>query len=200
MVEETMERLKECAQGERMTALMSLALDGLLDSSDRQRLQQHLKTCATCRTEWEAMAEVAALFESSPAVGPPLGFAVRVERRLEDQAKTKRRAFGGLAVATGSLSLIGATVAVVLILVLGIAAWRWFDTSPSIQEGTQTLTQVASGVGLMGKGASLFLGDLLLRYGAPLVLVLGIGLAVLLGVWAWLLVKRPGGRRHNGFA
>lgn len=195
-----MERLKECAQGERMTALMSLALDGMLDSSDRQRLEQHMKTCVACRTEWQAMAKVAALFEDSPAVGPPLGFAVRVERRLEDQAKKKRRTFGGLAVATGSLSLIGATVAAVLILVLGIAAWRWFDTSPSIQEGTQTLTQVASGVGLMGKGASLFLGDLLLRYGAPLVLVLGVGLLVLLGVWAWLLVKRPGGTRHNGFA
>jgi predicted anti-sigma-YlaC factor YlaD len=195
-----MERLKECAQGERMTALMSLALDGMLDSGDRQRLEQHMKTCATCRTEWQAMAQVAALFEDSPAVGPPLGFAVRVERRLEDRAKKKRRTFGGLAVATGSLSLVGATVAAVLILVLGIAAWRWFDTSPSMQEGTQTLTQVASGVGLMGKGASLFLGDLLLRYGAPLVLVLGVGLLVLLGVWAWLLVKRPGGTRHNGFA
>lgn len=195
-----MERLKECAQGERMTALMSLALDGMLDSSDRQRLEQHMKTCVACRTEWQAMAKVAVLFEDSTAVGPPLGFAVRVERRLEDQAKKKRRTFGGLAVATGSLSLIGATVAAVLILVLGIAAWRWFDTSPSIQEGTQTLTQVASGVGLMGKGASLFLGDLLLRYGAPLVLVLGVGLLVLLGVWAWLLVKRPGGTRHNGFA
>jgi predicted anti-sigma-YlaC factor YlaD len=195
-----MERLKECAQGEKMTALMSLALDGMLDGGDRQRLEQHMKTCATCRTEWQAMAEVAALFESSPAVGPPLGFAVRVERRLDEQAKKKRRAFGGLAVATGSLSLVGATVAVVLIFVLGIAAWRWFDTTPAIQQGTQTLTQVASGVGLMGKGASLFLGDLLLRYGAPLVLVLGIGLAVLLGIWAWLLVKRPGGRRRNGFA
>lgn len=195
-----MERLKECAQGERMTALMSLALDGMLDSNDRQRLEQHMKTCVACRTEWQAMAQVAALFENSPAVGPPLGFAVRVERRLEDQAKKKRRTFGGLAVATGSLSLVGATVAVVLILVLGFAAWRWFDTSPSLQQGTQTLTQVASGVGLMGKGASLFLGDLLLRYGAPLVLVLGVGLLVLLGVWAWLLVKRPGGTRHNGFA
>jgi predicted anti-sigma-YlaC factor YlaD len=195
-----MERLKECAQGERMTALMSLALDGMLDSSDRQRLEQHMKTCVACRTEWQAMAEVAALFETSPAVGPPLGFAVRVERRLEDRAKKKRRTFGGLAVATGSLSLVGATVAAVLIVVLGIAAWRWFDTSPSLQQGTQTLTQVASGVGLMGKGASLFLGDLLLRYGAPLVLVLGVGLVVLLGIWAWLLVKRPGGTRHNGFA
>ena len=195
-----MERLVECAHSERMTGLMSLALDGLLDSANRQRLEQHMSTCATCRVEWQAMAQVAALFESSPAVGPPLGFAVRVERRLAEKSKKKRQAFGGMAVLTSSLSMIGATVAVVLVIVLGVVAVRWFDSSPTIQQGTQTLTQVASGVGLVGKGASLFLGDLLLRYGAPLVLLLSIGLVVLFGVWAWLLVKRPGSTRHNGVA
>jgi predicted anti-sigma-YlaC factor YlaD len=195
-----MERLAECAHSERMTALMSLALDGLLDGEDRQRLEQHMSTCATCQDEWQGMVQVSALFESSPAVGPPLGFAVRVERRLADKTKRKRQAVGGMAVLTSSLSLAGVTVAAVLTIVLGVVAWRWFDSSPTVQQGTHTLTQVASGVGLMGKGASFFLGDLLLRYGAPLVLLLGIGLVVLLAVWAWLLVKRPGGTRHNGFA
>jgi predicted anti-sigma-YlaC factor YlaD len=195
-----MERLVECAHSERMTGLMSLALDGLLDSGDRQRLEQHMSTCATCHAEWQAMTQVAALFESSPAVGPPLGFAVRVERRLADKTKKKRQAFGGMAVLTSSLSMVGVTVAAVLVIVLGVVAWRWFDSSPTIQQGTHTLTQVASGVGLVGKGASLFLGDLLLRYGAPLVLLLGVGLVVLFAVWAWLLVKRPGSTRHNGMA
>ena len=195
-----MERLVECAHSEGMTGLMSLALDGLLDGGDRKRLDQHMSTCATCRAEWQAMTQVAALFESSPAVGPPLGFAVRVERRLADKTKKKRQAFGGMAVLTSSLSMIGVTVAAVLVIVLGVIGWRWFDSSPTIQQGTHTLTQVASGVGLVGKGASLFLGDLLLRYGAPLVLLLGVGLVVLFAVWAWLLVKRPGSTRHNGIA
>ena len=57
-----MERLVECAHSERMTGLMSLALDGMLDSGDRQRLEQHMSTCATCRAEWQAMTQVAALF------------------------------------------------------------------------------------------------------------------------------------------
>ena len=195
-----MERLVECAHSEGMTGLMSLALDGLLDGGDRKRLDQHMSTCATCRAEWQAMTQVAALFESSPAVGPPLGFAVRVERRLADKTKKKRQAFGGMAVLTSSLSMIGVTVAAVLVIVLGVIGWRWFDSSPTIQQGTHTLTQVASGVGLVGKGASLFLGDLLLRYGAPLVLLLGVGLVVLFAAWAWLLVKRPGSTRHNGMA
>jgi len=195
-----MEHLKECAHGETMTALMSLALDGLLDGDDRQRLEQHLQGCAACCAEWQAMAQVAALFESSPAAGPPLGFAVRVERRLAEQTRKKRRAFGGAAVLTSSISLAGVTAAAVLLIVLGVVAWRWFDSSPTVQQSAQALTQVASGMGLVGKGASLFLGDLLLRYGAPLALVLGIGLGVLLAVWAWLLIRRPGGSHHNGFA
>jgi hypothetical protein len=53
---------------------------------------------------------------------------------------------------------------------------------------------------LVGKGASFFLGDLLLRVGAPAVILLGFGLMVLLAVWVWLFLKRPGSKQHNGFA
>jgi len=194
-----MDRFLECEQGEQMTALMSLAIDGLLDHGDRQKLEQHVATCLACGQEWEAMQQVSALFEASPMVGPPLGFAVRVERRLADKKKQRREFFGGLAVLTGSLSLVGVTVAAVLVLVLGAVAWRWFDASPSVQQGTQTVSHVASGMGLVGKGASLFLGDLLLRYGAPLVIVLALGLVILVAAWVWLFVKRPGSTRHNGY-
>lgn len=195
-----MDRLVECEHGEQMTALMSLMLDGLLEDPDRHRLDKHLASCAACRSEWEAMQQVSALFEHSAMVGPPLGFAIRVERKLEAQAKKRRQLFGGLALVTSSLSLAGVTAVVVLALVLGIMAWNRFDSSPAVQQGTHTVSQVASGMGLVGKGASLFLGDLLLRYGAPLVLVLGIGLVVLVAVGAWLVIKRPGSRHPNGYA
>ncbi len=194
-----MERGMECEHGEQFTALMSLALDGWLDGDDRQRLDQHLATCPTCRAEWQAMQQVSALFEASPMVGPPLGFAVRLERRLAEKKKQRRQLFGGLALLTGSLSLAAVTVAVVVLIVLGVTAWRSFDSSPAMQQGTEVASQVASGVGLVGKGASFFLGDLLLRYGAPLVLLLLAGLVLLVALWAWLLVKRPGSTRHNGY-
>lgn len=182
-----------------MTELMSLALDRLLGTGDRERLKKHLDTCAACRTEWEAMRQVSALFEQSPMVGPPLGFAIRVERRLGEKSKNQRQFFGGLALFTSSLSLAGVTIAVVVLIVAGIVAWQWFDSAPTIQQRTNAVSLVASSVGLMGKGASLFLGDLLMRYGPPLVVLLGIGLAVLIGVWIWLFVKRPGGSHRNGF-
>ena len=195
-----MERLVECEHGERMTALMSLVLDGLLEDGDRRRLKQHLTGCQACRSEWESMRQVTALFKEAPMVGPPLGFAIRVERRLEEKAKKQRQLFGGLALLTSSLSLAGVTVAVVLMLVFGIVTWNRYNASPAVEQGTVAVSHVASGMSLVGKGASFFLGDLLLRVGAPLVILLGIGLMVLLAVWVWLFLKRPGGKQHNGFA
>ena len=146
------------------------------------------------------MQQVSVLLEGEPMVGPPLGFAVRVERRLEEKTKKRRQAFGGLAVLTSSLPLAGLTVAVVMAVVLALVAWSWLGSMPSVQQGTTAIFQVASGVALMGKGASFFLKDLLLRYGAPLVLVLALGLTVLAGMWTWVFVKRPGSSQRNGYA
>lgn len=198
---------------EQVTALMSMALDGLLDAHEQRDLQQHLAGCAACMAEYEAMQQVSAWLGEAPMVGPPLGFATRVERRLDERARKQRRLFGGLAVVTSSLSLAGITVAAVALIVLGLLAWQGFGASPplrgtsadllgawpSMQQGTSVLAQVASGMGLVGKGATLFLWDLLQRYGPPLVLLLTVGLAFLVGIWVWLFVKRPGESHRNGY-
>jgi len=194
-----MDVVEQCEREQQVTEMMSLALDGLLDEAGRQRLQQHLDTCPTCRAEWQSMQAVSTLFERSALVGPPLGFAVRVERRLESKQKKRRRTFGGVAVLTSSLSLAGVTVAAVCLIVLGIVAWHWLGDLQSVQVGMEAASQVASGMGLVGKGASLFLGDLLLRYGAPLLFALGAGVAVLVGLWTWFFVRRPKSP-HNGYA
>jgi hypothetical protein len=197
---EEMGEFVECKHSEQMTLLMSLALDGLLNADGQHRLQRHLAACPSCLSEWEAMQQVSAVFEQAPLVGPPLGFAVRVERRLKSEVTKQHRLFGGMAVLTSSLSLAGITVAAVVLLVLGLVAWNWLGSVPDVQQGATAVSQVAAGMGLVGKGASLFLGDLLLRYGLPLVLLLAVGLAVLSGMWVWLLVKRPGSQQRNGFA
>jgi anti-sigma factor RsiW len=188
-----------CEHNQQVSALMSLALDGLLDAGDQRRLRQHLAGCPACRAEWRAMQHVSALFEESPMVGPPLGFAIRVERRLGEKTKVQRRVFGGMAVFTSSLSLAGITVAALVAIVLGVVAWHWFGSLSAVQQGSGAVSQVASGVGLMGKGASLFLKDLLLRYGLPLVFLIGSGLALLFGVWVWLFSKRPRNFHRNGY-
>jgi anti-sigma factor RsiW len=193
-----MEEAMECKQGEQMTELMSMALDKLLGSDDRQRLERHLSTCPHCQAAWESMQQVSLLFEQSPMIGPPLGFAVRVERQLNEKSKKRRRVFGGVAVLTSSLSLAGVTVAVVALIAFGVIAWLGVGPM-EMQQGTMAISQVASGMGLLGKGTSLFLMDILLRYGPPLVVLVLIGLVVLTGVWAWLFIKRPGSIHRNGY-
>jgi predicted anti-sigma-YlaC factor YlaD len=189
----------KCEQNERISEFMSTALDGLLDADAERTLQQHLATCSTCQAEWQAMQRISALFRQSPPVGPPLGFAVRLDRRLAEKEKKRRQTFGGLALLTGSLSLAGVTVAAVLMIAAGLLAWHSFGSAPAVQEGAGAVSQVASGMGLVGKGATLFLKDLLLRYGPPLLVLVGIGLAVLTAIWAWLYSKRPRRPHHNGY-
>ncbi len=189
-----MDELTKCEQHKRIGRWMSLALDGLLIPEDQKKLERHLAGCASCRVEWEAMQHVAALFEDSETVGPPLGFAIHVERRLAERERKRRRTFGGLAVLTGSLSLAGVTVAMLALVIAGVLAWNSSGSTGS------AVSNLASGIGLMGEGAVLFLKDLLLRYGAPLLLLVGIGLGGLAGLWTWLFVRRPGKSHNNGYA
>jgi anti-sigma factor RsiW len=194
-----MEEMMERRHDEEMSLLMSLALDDMLEDEDRQQLEQHVQACPACRAEWEAMQAVSALFDDSPMVGPPLGFAVRVERKLAEKDKKRRQTFGGLAVLTSSLSLAGLTVAAVCLIVVAILAWQGVGPLSTLQEETTAVSQVATGMGLVGKGASLFLGDLLLRYGSLLIFALGFGVVVLVGLWTWLFLRRPRNGQRNGY-
>ena len=87
-----MDEVRECQAGEQMSMLMSLALDGMLERDDKHQLDRHLEACPSCRLEWKAMQQVSVLLEGEPMVGPPLGFAVRVERQLQEKTKKRRRA------------------------------------------------------------------------------------------------------------
>jgi predicted anti-sigma-YlaC factor YlaD len=189
-----------CRDSERVSLLMSLSLDGPLAATDQQVLEGHLAACPACRAEWKAMKQISTLFEGAEMVGPRLGFSTRVERRLADKAKKRRRLFGGAAVLTGSLSLAAVTGLVAAVIVLGVVAGNWFDLLPDVEQGTNTVSQIASGVNLMGKGVTLFLTDFLRAFGLPMVIGVGIALALMLAVWIWLFVKRPGSCHHNGVA
>lgn len=196
-----MEVKRQCDQSAEMALRMSLALDGQLDAGERRALDAHLATCGTCQAEWEAMQAISVMLSRSAMIGPPLGFAVRVERRLGERARKRRQLFGSVAVLTSSLSLATLTVVAVAILIGAVLAWQWLGPLPAVQQGTEVASKLASGAGLLGKGATLFLGDLLLQYGPPLALALALGLVLLAGLWIWLVARRPGGSRsHNGYA
>jgi anti-sigma factor RsiW len=185
---------------EQMSQWMSLALDGLLEAERRQQFERHLELCLECQARWKAMQAVSAWLEGAPMAGPSLGFEVRVERRLVERARKRRRWFGSVAVLTSSLSLAGITVAAVLMLVLGVWAWSQLSAEPEVQQGSHAILQVASGLSVMGKVASPLLKDLLLRYGLPLVLMVSTALVVLSAIWAWLYYKHARRSHRNGYA
>jgi anti-sigma factor RsiW len=189
-----------CECDEQMGEWMSLALDGLLDAERWQRLEQHLAVCHGCAAQWAAMQRASILLAAAPMAGPPLGFAVQVERRLSRQDTRRRRWFGGVAVLTSSLSLAGLTVASVLLAVIGLLAWSQVGSQPAVQQGSSAVLRVASGLSVMGKVVSPFLGEVLLHYGLPLVGVVATGLTLLIGLWAWLFWRHSRRSQRNGYA
>jgi predicted anti-sigma-YlaC factor YlaD len=196
-----MDRINKCEHSDQMSVLMSLDLDGMLHADDRRHLEQHLAICPACQAERAAMQEVSTLFADADMVGPPLGFAIRIERRLGEQSLKRRRAVGGAAMLTSSLSLVGLAAAALLVVVGAFVAWQWMGGLPAVQQGASAFSQIASGVGLLGKGTSIFLKDLLVRYGPPFMAVLVVGLVVLSSVWIWLYSRRPRSTTHrNGYA
>lgn len=192
-----MRELKKCEHDD-LSEMMSLALDSLLDPGNRRQVEEHVATCLECRQKWQSMQRTSALLAGSAMPGPPLGFSTRVERKLEAGAARRRRLFRGLALLTGSLSLAAVTLAVSVVVGLGIAGWQWLSAQPAVQEESGVISQLISGLGLLGKGASLFLSDLLVHYGVPVALVLGLSLALLAGLWGWLLSRQK--THRNGYA
>jgi len=194
-----MNRVPGCEQNEEVSLWMSLALDGRLSADQRMRLDRHLVDCPACQAEWKVMQMTSDWLAESPMVGPPLGFAVRIDRRLEESSARRRRLLGGLAAATSGLSLAGATLVVLAVIGLALVVGRWGGASVA-PSGQVVVSQMASGLGLVGKGASLFLRDLFIRFGFPLVLVLGALVTYLAGLWLWLFLRRPRSQNRGEYA
>ncbi len=189
-----------CEEWERVGPWVSLDLDGRLAPTHALEMERHLASCTACRAESMAMRRMSTLLAEMPVVGPSYGFALRVQRRLAERADRRRQLFRGVALLTSSLSVAGAGAAAVLTLGLGLAALLWLSSQPAGLQVGFSMSQVVSGLGLMGKGASILLKDILLRYGLPAVLVVGGGLAVMGGVWTWLVKRRFGGPDRNEYA
>ncbi len=192
-----MEQQFACYQGDQISHWMSLALDGALDTPEEQHLHAHLAGCPACRAEWAAMQAVSTLLAAEPLVPPPWGFSARVDQRISRQMVRPRRVFGGLAVITGSLSAVAAG----LVLLAGVLwlLWSRLGAPSQVETAVDSGSQVASGIGLVAKSASLLLVDLLMRYGLPVAAVAALVIGVSVAVSVCLTLKRPRAAK-NGWA
>lgn len=104
----------------RANALISPLIDGELNGDEALRVRQHLDSCASCRTEYEAILGVKRLLASMPTAEPRPGFEEVILRRLASESNdrtwatratgwwftTHHRSRVGLAAAFAILSLI----------------------------------------------------------------------------------------------
>lgn len=116
--------------------MMSLALDGLLDSEESQRLDHHLRTCPACQAEWGKWQRIAHVLQAEPFAGPPQGFALNVDRTLQRTEQRREHILGGLMLAGGTLS-----ISALVLLVVGLTTALWLAISPAARlAATEYLT------------------------------------------------------------
>jgi hypothetical protein len=84
---------------------MSLAQDGMLTSAQSRLLHEHLSTCPSCRSQWEAMALISRMFHAAPIIGPAPGFVIRFQGRLARREEQRRRAMVMVLLGIGVVAL-----------------------------------------------------------------------------------------------
>jgi anti-sigma factor RsiW len=66
--------------------LLTLAAAGALDAAEQRQIQGHLRSCASCRAEFEAWGRVAGALEALPTPQAPPGLVERTRRQIERNA------------------------------------------------------------------------------------------------------------------
>jgi predicted anti-sigma-YlaC factor YlaD len=77
---------------ENYSEWMSLAQDGMLNSTQSHLLHTHLAACPPCQAQWEAMTLISQMFHAAPMVTPIPGFAARFQARVAYRREQRRQA------------------------------------------------------------------------------------------------------------
>jgi anti-sigma factor RsiW len=169
---------------------MSLALDHEADAAQMAALHVHLKECAGCAATWARWQAVDARLRAASMLDAPPQFAARVLARLE--ARRRRRFWGGW-FGAGLFVAWLAMAGVILLALLGSAWWGLthpLAASMALSAGVRLLSSVLWPV----RTAEILLTSAGLSLGAGVAACLGLT-GLLLGAWAWLVIRRaPLGR------
>lgn len=106
-------------QGETLL-LMSLALDGLLDAAEEERLQARLAQDAALAATWRQWQRMDTLFHATTRSEPEPGFTARFEAKLEARTRRERARSGVLYAVAGAVVWIAALT---VVLLLGRFVW-----------------------------------------------------------------------------
>lgn len=87
------------------TEWMSLALDGMLNSTEAHLLYSHIASCPACANTWQAMQQISSMLRAAPFAAPEPGFVERFEARLAYQAEQRRRTMIWMLLGIGAIAL-----------------------------------------------------------------------------------------------
>jgi predicted anti-sigma-YlaC factor YlaD len=91
-------------------AWMQDLLDGALAAPARRQLEEHLATCAECRSGWDALSAVDRLLADAPMTAPRPGFTGRFSARLAQQRARPRLLWGAAALGVGVVAVAALVV------------------------------------------------------------------------------------------
>jgi anti-sigma factor RsiW len=173
----------QCSQASR---LMSLSLDGLLDSDAQNALDEHLSSCLRCEEDWESLRALSQLFEATPMAQPAPGFAGRVVHRV-----TRIRA--GREVRRRAFLLLGSLVVLSLLTVpslIGMGSLAKDLVAPSmIGTGVRVLSRLISVFGSIRHAVALLFSAFFSTPAAVLApAYVAIALAAVF-LWTYLLIR-----------
>jgi predicted anti-sigma-YlaC factor YlaD len=134
----------DCRQVSKM---MSLRLDGGLDSTETAHLEDHLAVCSACQTEWRQLQALDSLLGAAPMVVPPIRLRVQVMTRLSRRDQARRAIIGGAALTLGTVALTSLALVPTLFSLLNA-----MGIAPAlISGGPATIAQVMTFLATMGR-------------------------------------------------
>lgn len=113
-------------QRDEARMLMSMALDGMLDAAEEERLNGWIAADAALGEEWKQWQKMDTLFTGALRCVPAAGFAERFELCLdnhEQQARRRQRVVLGVATTVGWLGALAALLCVGWIVLANQSQW-----------------------------------------------------------------------------
>ena len=133
----------QCKQASEM---MSMRLDGRLDSPEATLLEDHLAQCEPCQVERQKLQALDRLLSTASTVPAPVRVRVQVMIRLERRDQARRAIIGGTTLTLGTVALILLLIAPTLLGLLNTV-----DIAPAlVYGGPQTLSRLLGAGETMG--------------------------------------------------
>ena len=164
-------------------ALMSMALDGLLDARESERLEELMKEDTGLRATWQQWQKLENLLTTAVRAEPETGFVARFEQRLaarEKRTRARRRALFGAAALTGWLIIIATLICIGWILASNQSQWM----NEFVRELVYYPSAAMIWIRALRSSWSATVGE---PRSLAMALIYMAGAAVMLSTWLWFL-------------